>query len=114
MQAEKWQELCEWAGFCNKKMDVCGEGGRTETKYYWFSPYEINNGDYISPNLPPQNMTSLFKWMIPKLSFYNLHSRDGAVIKLYDDLPAFTANLGDPFESLSHAIYKSLRWGRIK
>ncbi|GAG13031.1 unnamed protein product, partial [marine sediment metagenome] len=65
IKEEEWKEQCEWAGFRKEKLEVGGEGGRKETHDYWFSPYDTEH--YVSPNLPPQDMNTLFKWMWIKL-----------------------------------------------
>ena len=68
MEAKQWQELCGWAGFelihyqrCTCHPDNIGE--------IWYDP-DNNLASQIDTDtqLPPQNMNTLFKWMVPKLN----------------------------------------------
>jgi len=103
---KKWEELCILSGFHKDKMEVCGEGGRKEVNYYWFSPYEINNGDYVSPNLPPKNMDSIFKWMIPKLEV------QGNVVMyalINEWCHYWLEEFEDSFEALAESLYEVMK-----
>jgi len=64
MQAEKWEELCLWAGFHQKR--TCDWDNRD------FMEWRHSIGQhkcmpYMSSKLPPQDMNSVFMWFWPKL-----------------------------------------------
>jgi len=110
MNAEQWQELCEWAEF---HKDIV------------YKPHESINGrrrpDGIKCyELPPQDMNTLFKWMVPKL----ISEHPEIKIRISDwrgsGEPYFVEvkivghvtwklQQSDPTEALAQAIYKAVK-----
>lgn len=101
MNKKQWQELCEWAGF-----EECCKG---EHGGWWYPDRPRIKEHHVVTKLPPQDMNTLFKWMVPKyMQEYGF--RDKQYIKLFTDV-LYTAlhDDEDPFEALAQAIYKVLK-----
>ena len=107
MEANQWQELCEWAGFY-----ISRHSGDALS-----SPCDMwCHDDYYGHNLPKQDMNTLFRWMVPKL----LSKGHAAELTMFDCTGGPTVNSvridgwyyggsEDPFEALAQAIYQVVK-----
>jgi len=109
----QWEELCEWVGFHQVKVSY-------KITPVWKAPPNTFWEGSLDTSLPPQDMNTLFKWMIQNdwgitLEFSHTVKQWIAVIKidtinnLWEELEEFSGEGEDPFEALAQAIYKVLK-----
>ena len=97
---EQWQELCEWAGWkWSSYMGSCR-----------VISHESPDGEVLL-EIPPQDMNTLFKWMVPKLDEFAMKKLSGityGVIVKNEGVESQAVDI-DPFEALAQAIYKVIK-----
>ena len=101
MEANQWQELCEWTGFTRKVIPVPFKNP-TEIEI-WVYP---DGKEMIDDDIEPaQDMNTLFRWMWPKLT----QSQRLLVFASVQNKLVWLDT--DPFEALAQAIYKVVENG---
>lgn len=98
MNNEQWQDLCVRFGFYQRSTTDMDRRSYMEWRHE-VSAYE--HYPYMSRNLPPQDMNSLFRWMWPRIP-----TDKREVILDMICLPL----INDPFEALAQAIYRTVRY----
>ena len=130
MEAKQWQELCEWAEFRKDFVHIYLKNGRFDSydRHVWIHDFP----NYCNVLLPPKDMNTLWRWMVPKLeelkSTYCIYAcknpdnmgahcadvwfYDSEVVKQRekDGLIIKSALIDkDPVEALAQALYKVVR-----
>jgi len=113
MDNNQWQELCEWAdciwfGFRNDIPQGYQAVYEPHEETYNFGAFTGKGVKYSGKALPPQDMNTLFKWMVPKLSGYCLSGKHVATVVIGNGVPV-TVKRNDPFEALAQAVYEAVR-----
>jgi len=104
MTKTEWQELCE-SDLVGFKREIVDSGFMNGCKEVWYR----EDDEKIYPSLPPQDMNTIFRWVIPKfLEPLDLRPMNHAILSAW--ITDFTLNgKENPFELLAQKLLKAMK-----